>query len=95
MSSSRPLWRDEWPLLFVWASALAWLLHGKAWIAGLSSPLAAAGFLAWVCLAMCRGVNTGAESVWLPELIVCARVVRGVCVICANLLCFVWCLLCL
>ena len=32
MSSSRPLWRDEWPLLIVWASALAWLLQGKAWI---------------------------------------------------------------
>ena len=52
MSSSRPLWRDEWPLLFVWASALVWMLHGKAWIAGLSSPLAAAGFLVWVCLAI-------------------------------------------
>ncbi len=52
MSSPRPLWRDEWQLLFVWASALAWSLHGKAWIAGLSSPLAAAGLLLWVCLAI-------------------------------------------
>ena len=52
MSSSRPLWRDEWQLLFVWASALAWLLHGKAWIAGLSSPWGAAGFFVWVCLAI-------------------------------------------
>jgi Ca2+:H+ antiporter len=52
MSSSRPLWRDEWQLLFVWASALAWLLHGKAWIAGLSNPWGAAGFFVWVCLAI-------------------------------------------
>ena len=52
MSSYRPLWRDEWPLLVVWASALAWLLHGKAWIAGISSLLGAAGFLLWVCVAI-------------------------------------------
>ena len=52
MSSSRPLWRDEWPLLVVWASALAWLLQGKAWIDGLSSLVGAAGFLVWVCLAI-------------------------------------------
>jgi len=52
MSSPRPLWRDEWQLLFVWASALAWLLHGKAWIAGLSNPWSAAGFFVWVCLAI-------------------------------------------
>ena len=52
MSSSRPLWRDEWPLLIVWASALAWLLQGKAWIDGLSSLLGAASFLIWVCLAI-------------------------------------------
>ena len=52
MSSSRPLWRDEWPLLIVWASALAWLLQGKGWIDGLSSLLGATGFLIWVCLAI-------------------------------------------
>ena len=52
MSSSRPLWRDEWQLLFVWGSALAWLLHGKAWIAGLSNPWGAASFFVWVCLAI-------------------------------------------
>ena len=52
MCSPRPLWRDEWQLLFVWASALAWLLHGKAWIAGLSNPWGAAGFFVWVCLAI-------------------------------------------
>jgi hypothetical protein len=36
MQPAHPLWRDEWPLLLVWASAAVWLLHGKAWIAGLS-----------------------------------------------------------
>jgi len=52
MNSSRPLWRDEWPLLVVWSSAILWLMHGKAWIAELSTPWAAAGFLLWVCLAI-------------------------------------------
>jgi Ca2+:H+ antiporter len=52
MKPQRPLWRDEWPLLVVWASAFAWLLHGKAWIAGLDSPWAAAGLLIWVCTAI-------------------------------------------
>lgn len=52
MQPDRPFWREEWPLLFVWASALAWLLHGKAWITGLSSLGPAAGQLFWVCAAI-------------------------------------------
>jgi Ca2+:H+ antiporter len=52
MKPDRPLWRDEWPLLVVWASAAAWLLHGKVWIANLSSLTPATGLLAWVCFAI-------------------------------------------
>jgi len=52
MQPTRPLWRDEWPLLVVWASAAAWLLHGKVWIAHLSSLAPATGLLAWVCFAI-------------------------------------------
>lgn len=52
MRSHRPLWRDEWPLLVVWASAVAWLLNGKAWIAGLSGLGPAAALLLWVCAAI-------------------------------------------
>lgn len=52
MKSDRPLWRDEWPLLVVWASAAAWLFHGKAWIAGLSSIGPGLAMLLWVCAAI-------------------------------------------
>jgi Ca2+:H+ antiporter len=52
MKSHRPLWRDEWPLLVVWASAAAWLLYGKAWIAGLSSIGPGLAMLLWVCAAI-------------------------------------------
>jgi Ca2+:H+ antiporter len=52
MTSDRPLWRDEWPLLIVWASAAVWLLHGKAWIAGLSGLGPALALLVWVCAAI-------------------------------------------
>jgi Ca2+:H+ antiporter len=52
MSSHRPLWRDEWALLVVWASAAAWITEGNGWIEGLSALWPAAGALLWVCLAI-------------------------------------------
>jgi len=52
MRPARPFWRDEWPLLVVWASAAVWLMHGQAWIAGLSSLGPAAFMLVWVCTAI-------------------------------------------
>lgn len=52
MPSDRPLWRDEWPLALVWASAAAWILYGKDWVAGLGSLWMATGSLLWICLAI-------------------------------------------
>jgi Ca2+:H+ antiporter len=52
MQRSSPLWREEWPLFAVWASAGAWILHGGGWIEGLSSLWIAAASLVWVCLAI-------------------------------------------
>ena len=52
MKPHRPLWREEWHLLVVWGSALAWLWHGKEWIAGLGSLGPATALLLWVAAAI-------------------------------------------
>lgn len=51
-AAHRPLWRDEWPLLLVWGSAVAWLLKGTDWIQGFTSLVPAGGALLWVCAAI-------------------------------------------
>jgi len=40
-------WRSEWPLLFVWPSAVAWFLYGDVWSQSLSSVFIASGGLVW------------------------------------------------
>ena len=52
MDSPKPLWRAEWPLLAVWASAAVWSLKGTAWVDNLDSLPAAAGGLAWIAIAI-------------------------------------------
>jgi len=52
MGSQKPLWREEWPLLAVWASAAVWSVKGAAWVDNLNSLPAAAGGLAWIAVAI-------------------------------------------
>jgi len=52
MRSSKPFWREEYPLLAVWASAIVWSFKGTAWVDSLDSLPIAAGQLAWISLAI-------------------------------------------
>lgn len=52
MEPDRSIWREEWPLPLVWASAAAWMVYGHAWIAQMSTLWGAAAGLLWVCLAI-------------------------------------------
>ena len=52
MDSPKPLWRAEWPLLAVWASAAVWAFKGTAWVDNLDSLPAAAGGLALIAIAI-------------------------------------------
>ncbi|MEY3480123.1 MAG: hypothetical protein RIQ71_898 [Verrucomicrobiota bacterium] len=52
MRSSKPFWREEWPLLAVWASAVVWSFKGTAWVDSLASLPIAAGQLAWIAVAI-------------------------------------------
>jgi len=52
MSDQRPFWREEWPLLAIWGSAIAWLVQGQVWIDDLDSLPVAAGALGWIAAAI-------------------------------------------
>jgi Ca2+:H+ antiporter len=52
MGSPKPLWREEWPLLAVWASAAVWSVKGTAWVDNLDSLPVAAGGLGWIAIAI-------------------------------------------
>lgn len=48
MGSLKPLWREEWALPAVWASAAIWTAYGADWIGGLDSLAVAGGALVWI-----------------------------------------------
>jgi Ca2+:H+ antiporter len=52
MSEAKPFWREEWPLLAIWGSAIAWLVQGQVWIDDLDSLPVAAGALGWIAAAI-------------------------------------------